>query len=152
MQPRYLGDGVYAEYDGFQVWLKVEGFNADNRIAIEPTVFDALCRYYAEIGVVRGVVADQAQVIALKERIAKLENALKVSRKVLNNFTVKLPDADGFVWLHLLGKEITGAGAVNLGASNRVVCMVATLLEEDRSRALREVDSVMSETNIDGRV
>ena len=89
MQPRYLGDGVYAEYDGFQVWLKVEGFNADNRIAIEPTVFDALCRYYAEIGVVRGVVADQAQVIAL---------------------------------------------------------------EEDRSRALREVDSVMSETNIDGRV
>jgi hypothetical protein len=58
MQPRYLGDGVTASWDGFQVWLKVEGFNMDNRIAIEPAVFDALCRYYADVRRPREVGAD----------------------------------------------------------------------------------------------
>jgi hypothetical protein len=60
MQPRHLGDGVYAEYDGFQVWLKVKGFTTDNRIALEPTTFDALCRYYAEVRAPREVGADLA--------------------------------------------------------------------------------------------
>jgi hypothetical protein len=38
----YLGDGVYAYFDGFQIWLEtLEG----NRIAIEPSVMEALAKY-----------------------------------------------------------------------------------------------------------
>lgn len=38
----YLGDGVYASFDGYQIWLKtLEG----HRIALEPSVFDNLVNY-----------------------------------------------------------------------------------------------------------
>lgn len=38
----YLGDGVYAAFDGYQVWLRtLEG----NQIALEPAVFVALEDY-----------------------------------------------------------------------------------------------------------
>ena len=40
----YIGDGVYASFDGFQIWLA-----ADNHknvvIALEPNIFDALIAY-----------------------------------------------------------------------------------------------------------
>lgn len=43
---RYLGDGVYAEFDGHYVWLYTqEGM----RIAIEPSVYDSLTNYIQEI-------------------------------------------------------------------------------------------------------
>lgn len=42
MNKDYLGDGVYAEFDGYQVWLStLEG----HRIALEPAVYIALGRY-----------------------------------------------------------------------------------------------------------
>lgn len=38
----YLGDGVYAGFDGYQIWLwTLEG----SRIAIEPAVYEALTEY-----------------------------------------------------------------------------------------------------------
>lgn len=38
----YLGDGVYASFDGYQIWLTtLEG----NRIALEPNVYLALLDY-----------------------------------------------------------------------------------------------------------
>ena len=40
--PTYLGDGVYAEFDGWQIWLRGE---APERIALEPAVFEALVTY-----------------------------------------------------------------------------------------------------------
>ena len=40
---RYLGDGVYASFDGFNIWL---GLEADQElIALEPSVFVALMAY-----------------------------------------------------------------------------------------------------------
>ena len=40
----YLGDGVYASYDGFQIWLAVN--EPDNDVvALEPMTFGALVRY-----------------------------------------------------------------------------------------------------------
>lgn len=47
-QPRYLGDGVYASFDGFHIWLAVK--NHDNQIiALDPEVFQALLKFSNEI-------------------------------------------------------------------------------------------------------
>lgn len=40
----YLGDGVYASFDGYQIWLAVN--HHDNHVvALEPSVMNALVRY-----------------------------------------------------------------------------------------------------------
>ena len=40
----YLGDGVYASFDGFQIWLAAN--NPQNKVvALEPDVFDRLVEY-----------------------------------------------------------------------------------------------------------
>lgn len=44
----YLGDGVYATFDGYYIWLKTgshRDHEATNQIALEPTVFVALIEY-----------------------------------------------------------------------------------------------------------
>lgn len=39
----YLGDGVYAEVDGFNIWLYTDnGIEKSDRIALEPAVLSAL--------------------------------------------------------------------------------------------------------------
>jgi hypothetical protein len=48
-QPRtdqsYLGDGVYAEFDGWQIWLYThDGYQRTNEVALEPHV---LCNFLA---------------------------------------------------------------------------------------------------------
>jgi len=43
-EQQYLGDGVYASYDGYHIWLAVN----DHRnvvVALEPQVLEALIRY-----------------------------------------------------------------------------------------------------------
>ncbi|UCG53606.1 MAG: hypothetical protein JSW58_08615 [Candidatus Latescibacterota bacterium] len=43
---RYLGDGVYADYDGYHIVLTTEnGITTTNTIALEPPVMEALKRY-----------------------------------------------------------------------------------------------------------
>ena len=42
----YLGDGVYIEFDGYQILLKANNhLNPTDTIALEPAVFKALVRY-----------------------------------------------------------------------------------------------------------
>lgn len=42
----YLGDGVYAHFDGYQVWLETgDGLGFYNPIALDRHVFEALKRY-----------------------------------------------------------------------------------------------------------
>lgn len=44
----YLGDGVYASFDGFQIWLAVN--RPDNKqVALEPQVLQALIAYAARM-------------------------------------------------------------------------------------------------------
>lgn len=44
MQDVYLGDGVYASFDGWQIWLAAN--HHDNKVvAIEPQVFAMLFQY-----------------------------------------------------------------------------------------------------------
>jgi len=42
----YLGDGVYAAYDGYSIRLRANDYrNADSEIYLEPQVIDALLRF-----------------------------------------------------------------------------------------------------------
>jgi hypothetical protein len=45
----YLGDGLYADFDGYQVILsandRVDGSGSTDRVALEPGVTDAFIRY-----------------------------------------------------------------------------------------------------------
>jgi hypothetical protein len=44
----YLGDGVYASFDGFQIWLAVN--RPDNKqVALEPQVLQALMTYVSRV-------------------------------------------------------------------------------------------------------
>jgi hypothetical protein len=41
---KYLGDAVYASFDGYQIWLETRD-RQRMRIALEPNVYTALVRY-----------------------------------------------------------------------------------------------------------
>lgn len=45
---RYLGDAVYASFDGYHIWLRT-GDGNDQRIALEPSVYDALLKYVDDL-------------------------------------------------------------------------------------------------------
>lgn len=47
-RPEYLGDGVYARFDGYQIWLAANDHRNDV-IAIEPAVLSALIQYAKHI-------------------------------------------------------------------------------------------------------
>lgn len=52
-EKKYLGDGVYASFDGFQVWLYTDGYvgneHVQQSIAIEPAVFQELLQFVGPI-------------------------------------------------------------------------------------------------------
>jgi hypothetical protein len=48
-QEEYLGDGLYASSDGYQVWLRAPRNDGDHLVALEPPVLDALNRYVARL-------------------------------------------------------------------------------------------------------
>lgn len=45
----YLGDGVYASFDGYQFWLKTSAQIPVNIIALEPGVLKALSAYVERV-------------------------------------------------------------------------------------------------------
>lgn len=49
-EPVYLGDAVYASFDGFQIWLRTSnGIQVLDQIALDPSVYAALIRYAESI-------------------------------------------------------------------------------------------------------
>lgn len=43
----YLGDGVYAEFDGYQIWIYTSnGIERSPKIALEPSTFVSLVEYH----------------------------------------------------------------------------------------------------------
>lgn len=56
----YLGDAVYASFDGYHIWLTTCDGN-DQRIALEPDVFRALVEYEARLR--RKLVAQRASAV-----------------------------------------------------------------------------------------
>jgi hypothetical protein len=45
----YLGDGLYAHFDGYQIWLRAPRTDGDHEVALELQVFDALVAYREQI-------------------------------------------------------------------------------------------------------
>ena len=46
----YLGDGAYADFDGYAVWPTTEnGIETTNKVCLEPSVLRAFERYVAQI-------------------------------------------------------------------------------------------------------
>ncbi len=45
MAETYLGDGVYASFDGYQIKLRAPRPDGDHEVYLEPQVFDALSTY-----------------------------------------------------------------------------------------------------------
>jgi hypothetical protein len=48
----YLGDGVYASFDGYQIWLAVN-HHENTVVAIEPKVMDQLLAYANRVWKIR---------------------------------------------------------------------------------------------------
>lgn len=47
VDPTYLGDSVYASFDGYHIWLHLNDHRSRGLIAIEINVYDSL-RHYAK--------------------------------------------------------------------------------------------------------
>ena len=45
IEDRYIGDGVYASFDGFHIWLDLRRQDSTTRIALEPSVMRKLDRF-----------------------------------------------------------------------------------------------------------
>ena len=41
---KYLGDGVYASFDGYLIWL-ASNHHENKVVALDPQVFERLCEY-----------------------------------------------------------------------------------------------------------
>jgi hypothetical protein len=46
----YLGDGLYAKYDGWMIVLSTPRAEGEHYVALEPEVFEALLQYAIQIG------------------------------------------------------------------------------------------------------
>lgn len=51
----YLGDGVYAKFDGWMIELNGNANGRDNKIYLEPNVYDALVKFakHCKVDVIR---------------------------------------------------------------------------------------------------
>ena len=49
MYDTYIGDGVYASFDGYHYWLDLRGQDDTTRIAMEPSVFRNLQKWVDEL-------------------------------------------------------------------------------------------------------
>lgn len=50
LQKTYLGDGVYASFDGYQIWLTTEdGIRITNQIALDSSAFYNLVEFEKEL-------------------------------------------------------------------------------------------------------
>jgi hypothetical protein len=45
----YLGDGLFARFDGFNIILSTERENGEHYVGLEPEVFDRLIRYREDV-------------------------------------------------------------------------------------------------------
>ena len=47
----YLGDGLYASFDGWQINLRAPRGKDDHFVRLEPEVFDSLVRFAREVNI-----------------------------------------------------------------------------------------------------
>ena len=46
---RYLGDGLYATFDGYQIILRTDRFGVEHWVALEPAVLESLLKFAEQI-------------------------------------------------------------------------------------------------------
>ena len=46
----YLGDGLYASFDGFSIWLRAPRAEGDHYVALEPQVFREFILFARRMG------------------------------------------------------------------------------------------------------
>jgi len=46
---RYIGDGVYASFDGYYIWLDTRAQEPVNKIALEPGVWEQLEQFVKDV-------------------------------------------------------------------------------------------------------
>lgn len=49
----YLGDGVYASFDGYHIVLDLRGQDSTTKIALEPAVINAFNRFVGRVDALR---------------------------------------------------------------------------------------------------
>ena len=49
MEEQYLGDGLYASFDGFMIILRAPREEGDHWVGLEPAVFDNLLKFMDQI-------------------------------------------------------------------------------------------------------
>lgn len=50
LEETYLGDGLYASYDGFTFWLRAPREHGDHVVALEPLILAEFMRFVRETG------------------------------------------------------------------------------------------------------
>ena len=45
----YLGDGLYASFDGFIIWLRAPREHGDHKVGLEPDVYRALLKFVDQL-------------------------------------------------------------------------------------------------------
>lgn len=63
---RYLGDGVYAGFDGYQYWIYADRDGQRHSIALEPGTFTAL---FGWVGDVRRLIAAHGKDAMKREQL-----------------------------------------------------------------------------------
>ena len=52
MEDRYLGDGVYASFDGYHIWLDLRGQDNYTKIALDSYALKGFIEYAKAVGMV----------------------------------------------------------------------------------------------------
>lgn len=58
-EERYLGDGVYASFDGYHIILDLRAQDDTTRIALEPQVLESLRLYEVYVDAIRAKLAKE---------------------------------------------------------------------------------------------
>jgi hypothetical protein len=53
MSETFLGDGLFASYDGFQITLRAPRDHGDHYVVLEPTVMAEFLRFATEVGMIK---------------------------------------------------------------------------------------------------
>ena len=58
---RYLGDGLYASFDGWMIRLRAPRIEGDHWVALEPPVLEAFERFVADVRALRDEVPENGK-------------------------------------------------------------------------------------------
>lgn len=52
-QETYLGDGLYASFDGFSIWLRAPREHGDHCVCLEPLILKSFIEYCIHVGMLK---------------------------------------------------------------------------------------------------